>query len=99
MKNERPSAHLDQAVSLLDPGDNLGKLWTKPEPQRPVGGIADAQPNDHRTIWTLTHAISKIFVFGDDHGLVFQGIAPDGLVLGFAQSDLFHVLGVVRLEE
>lgn len=72
------SAHFDEAVALLDVLDDLRKQRLEPLEQGLAAGVADAQPDDNRSLEALAEAVRELLVFGDDDGLMLEGVAPEG---------------------
>jgi hypothetical protein len=56
----------------------LGQLRQEPLPQNAVRRIANAQPHDYWRLAALPGALSKVFIFGNQDGLVFQSVTPNG---------------------
>lgn len=80
-------------------GFNLREERLEPFKQSATAGIADTEPNDDRTGLALAHAVGKILVFGDDDGLVREGMIPDGRIIGMPQTDIGNVLGGVAMAD
>ena len=82
---------------MLDQFYDLREQWFEPLEHGLAAGVADAQPDDDGGGQVLAEAVREVFVFGDDNGMMQEGVAPDLRVIGIAQADVGNVLGVVAV--
>ena len=56
---------------------DLREQGLEPFKQGATAGVTDAQPKDDRTSLALAHTVWKILIFGNDDGLMRDGVSPD----------------------
>jgi hypothetical protein len=78
------------------PDSDLREQRLEPLQQGTAAGIADPQPNDDRAGFGLAHALWKILVFGDNDGLMSDGVSPDGRIPGMPEADICDLRGFLH---
>ena len=93
----RVSAHLDGDFSSGETFDDFRKTEGEPCEQSLIGGIANAEPNNHGTDMGLLSQGNEILVFRYQHSLRGNRLAPYLTILGIGKTEVGNVPGMVTL--
>lgn len=67
---------------MCDVLDDVGEQGFEPVEKGFAAGVSYAEPDDDRSGFALAQPMGKVFILGDDDGVVLEGIVPDGGVVG-----------------
>ena len=84
-------------LALFNFPDNFRQQRSKPFAQRAVRAIPNSQPDNHRRFPALPDAAGEIFVFGQNHRVVFDRVPPNRRIFRFAQTNFFDMFGLMPL--
>lgn len=93
-----PLSHdLDQGIAAGERLHHVGEHGGEPAQRLAAARVAEADPDDARSLLFQNSPRGEILVLGQDDGVGRFGVAPDGAVVGTLQPAVRDMLGRMSL--